>query len=283
MPPVTAPPSVIASFEGGWIRLADGWGEAQACAYDGVDARCYRSEAEMDEAEQPDVNDALARAECPLPTLKLYRSASYGGNVNISSPGNSGGIDLTGEIRTTGGDGYAGDGGKGGNVSLSTGKALAANDMITTAGGGGYGSGKGGAGGSISLSAGATGMSFTTLDASGGESDTATGGTGGNIGLSTSGGGAVSGSTVNAYGGYGVGTGGTGGTVTISSGPLTLEDGVYTNGGDSSLGSGGSAGAVTITTNGAVSVSAIGAYGGTGYGGAGGDGAAVSISSAWKR
>lgn len=79
-----APPdrtSVVASFEGGWIRLADGWGEAQACAYDGVDARCYRSEAEMDEAEQPDVGDALARAECPLPTLKLYRGASYGGNV----------------------------------------------------------------------------------------------------------------------------------------------------------------------------------------------------------
>ncbi len=74
-------PSVIASFEGGWIRLSDGWGEAQACTYDGVDARCYRSEAEMDEAEQPDPGGAVARAECSLPTLKLYRGAGYGGNV----------------------------------------------------------------------------------------------------------------------------------------------------------------------------------------------------------
>lgn len=80
-PPSPAKASVIASFEGGSIRLADGWGEAQACTYDGVDARCYRSEAEMDVAEQPEPGLAMARAECSLPTLKLYRGAGYGANV----------------------------------------------------------------------------------------------------------------------------------------------------------------------------------------------------------
>lgn len=78
--------SVVASFEGGWIRLADGWSEAQACTYDGIDARCYRTEAEMDVAEQPHPGEAVARAACALPTLKLYRGAGYGGNVlQISS------------------------------------------------------------------------------------------------------------------------------------------------------------------------------------------------------
>lgn len=79
----TAPeqPSLIASFEGGWLRLADGWGEARACTYDGVDARCYRTEAEMDAAERPEPIDPSARADCALPTLKLYRNSSYGGSV----------------------------------------------------------------------------------------------------------------------------------------------------------------------------------------------------------
>lgn len=74
-------PSVIASFEGGWIRLADGWGEAQACISDGVNARCYRSEAEMDAAEHPAGDGPIAFAHCALPTLKLYRGTNYGGGV----------------------------------------------------------------------------------------------------------------------------------------------------------------------------------------------------------
>ena len=74
--------SVIASFDSGWIRLADGWGEARACTYDGTEARCYRSEAEMDRAEASMSEfDVEARADCAQPTLKLYCGGSYGGSV----------------------------------------------------------------------------------------------------------------------------------------------------------------------------------------------------------
>ena len=43
--------SVIATFEGKEIALADGWGEAGACVSDADGTRCYRTEAEMDERE----------------------------------------------------------------------------------------------------------------------------------------------------------------------------------------------------------------------------------------
>lgn len=79
--------SEIASFEGHAIRLADGWGKAKACTSDGVTTRCYGSEKEMDATEgttgrlsvQPVVPQPLV--ECSLPTLKIYRLASFGGAV----------------------------------------------------------------------------------------------------------------------------------------------------------------------------------------------------------
>ena len=71
----------MASFEGRQIRLDDGWGEAHACTYDSVDARCYRSEAEMDAAEHPDRGDTVGRADCALPRLKLYRGSGHSGDV----------------------------------------------------------------------------------------------------------------------------------------------------------------------------------------------------------
>lgn len=83
--PAAQEPSVIASFEGGWIRLADGWGEAQACTSDGLVARCYRSEAEMDAVEggwPPVQKSGLAPlVDCALPALRIYRGGSWGGNV----------------------------------------------------------------------------------------------------------------------------------------------------------------------------------------------------------
>ena len=75
--------SVVASYEGGWIQLANGWGEARACTSDGVSTRCYRSEADMD-AVEVGLNGPLSigpLADCSLPTLKFYRSSSYGGSV----------------------------------------------------------------------------------------------------------------------------------------------------------------------------------------------------------
>lgn len=78
--------SVIASFEGGWIRLADGWSEARACTSDGVSTRCYRSEAEMDSAEGP--TDQTAQrllvsplTDCALPSVRLYQNTGWTGTV----------------------------------------------------------------------------------------------------------------------------------------------------------------------------------------------------------
>lgn len=74
--------SVVASFEGGWIRLADGWGEANACTIDDSGARCYRSEAEMDKAESGNAGrPASVLADCATPGVRLYRSSSYAGQV----------------------------------------------------------------------------------------------------------------------------------------------------------------------------------------------------------
>jgi len=78
--------NVVATFEGSVIHLADGWGEAQACASDdGRTARCYRSEAEMDAVEAESAvpgwsRGGIARAACSGP-LRLYRAANYGGSV----------------------------------------------------------------------------------------------------------------------------------------------------------------------------------------------------------
>ncbi len=78
--------SAMASFEGHTIRLADGWGAAQACTTDGLTTRCYSSEAAMDAAEASTTRSVLGvilqpLVECSLPTLKIYRLGSYGGAV----------------------------------------------------------------------------------------------------------------------------------------------------------------------------------------------------------
>lgn len=79
----TEEPNVLGLFEGEWIWLADGWGEAKACSSNGVTARCYRSEAEMDEAEEArrSASSSSLLAECPSPGLRLYRETGYGGGV----------------------------------------------------------------------------------------------------------------------------------------------------------------------------------------------------------
>lgn len=73
--------SVVAEFEGGTIRLADGWGEATACHQSDAGVRCYRSEAEMDQAEVP-LDPATGRlASSCSSSLKLYRSTGQSGGV----------------------------------------------------------------------------------------------------------------------------------------------------------------------------------------------------------
>ncbi|MBI4933830.1 MAG: hypothetical protein HY828_08130 [Actinobacteria bacterium] len=78
---------MIASFEGGWINLTDGWGEATACTSDGFTAECYRTEAEMDAASHNALGSTAARSVGIVPllacasSLKLYRSTSFTGAV----------------------------------------------------------------------------------------------------------------------------------------------------------------------------------------------------------
>jgi hypothetical protein len=84
---VVAGPS-IASFEGGYIDLRAGWGEAGACTSDGVTTECFRTEKEMDEHVDDPVGDLVTRvlgligiqAVCST-TLRLYANTSYGGSV----------------------------------------------------------------------------------------------------------------------------------------------------------------------------------------------------------
>lgn len=73
---------VIALFDGRWIELSEGWGEARACTSDGVTTICYRSEAEMDQAlDTPALLYSVALFASCSSSLRLYRSTSYGGAV----------------------------------------------------------------------------------------------------------------------------------------------------------------------------------------------------------
>ncbi|HEY4331868.1 MAG TPA: hypothetical protein VGM78_04840 [Ilumatobacteraceae bacterium] len=95
-----------ASFEGHTINLADGWGDAKACAVTADGVQCYTSEAEMDAAlasEAADASEGLGLQAniaglsidltvSPLATcstnLKLYDGTSYGGiMVSVASAG----------------------------------------------------------------------------------------------------------------------------------------------------------------------------------------------------
>ncbi|MDQ3524956.1 MAG: hypothetical protein M3451_07880 [Chloroflexota bacterium] len=73
--------SVVASFEGHDLRLAEDWGDAGACYQDAVDTRCYRTEAEMDATESVVRRTQAAPLASCSTTLRLYRSTNYGGGV----------------------------------------------------------------------------------------------------------------------------------------------------------------------------------------------------------
>lgn len=72
--------SIVASFEGGWISLADGWGEANACLADDDGTRCYRSAAEMEQAEHLPTQQRALLATCGGP-LYLHTGANSSGDT----------------------------------------------------------------------------------------------------------------------------------------------------------------------------------------------------------
>ncbi|QQS23679.1 MAG: hypothetical protein IPM43_09485 [Actinomycetota bacterium] len=75
-----APESVVASFEGGRIRLADGWGDAHACLSDDDGTRCYRTKGEMNRVEELDTQPLVLLVGWGGP-LYLYTGSSYTGNT----------------------------------------------------------------------------------------------------------------------------------------------------------------------------------------------------------
>lgn len=77
--------SVIASFEGREIRLADGWGDAHACFVSESGVRCYRSESEMNLTEGTASSGQTSLGFRSLVTcssqLRLYDGTSKTGDV----------------------------------------------------------------------------------------------------------------------------------------------------------------------------------------------------------
>ena len=78
----------IAQFEGGTIDLRNGWGEATACATDGVSTECFRTEDELDQflttsdttLQLSALGDVGIQSTCPT-VLKLFSNPSFGGSV----------------------------------------------------------------------------------------------------------------------------------------------------------------------------------------------------------
>lgn len=82
----SAADGVQANFEGRTIDLADGWGDATACASTASETRCFRSEPAMDRwlnagdsAEGGD-GEVAPLAACST-SLRLYDGTSYSGQV----------------------------------------------------------------------------------------------------------------------------------------------------------------------------------------------------------
>ncbi|MFT3851984.1 MAG: hypothetical protein QM733_04495 [Ilumatobacteraceae bacterium] len=68
---------VIATFEGKTIDLSKGWGDAGACFADANGTRCYRTETEMDHAEQVVVQPLSSCGS----TLTLYSGSGFTGST----------------------------------------------------------------------------------------------------------------------------------------------------------------------------------------------------------
>lgn len=78
----------MASFEGGYLNLRNGWGHATACTSDGVTTECFRTEKELDQyltqvvsqAGSQSLGDVGIQSVCST-TLRLYSGTSFGGSV----------------------------------------------------------------------------------------------------------------------------------------------------------------------------------------------------------
>jgi hypothetical protein len=84
-----APSGSLATFEGHQIDLAQGWGEATACAVTDTGTTCYRTEAEMDATiatSSPatatvEASGAATTASACSSSVRLYDGTSFTGTV----------------------------------------------------------------------------------------------------------------------------------------------------------------------------------------------------------
>ena len=83
------PPSdgIVVEFDGAELDLSEDWGDAMACAFDGVTARCFHSESEMDRAlaitttvTRPMRTIATTSSSCSS-ALRLYTGTYQQGTV----------------------------------------------------------------------------------------------------------------------------------------------------------------------------------------------------------
>jgi hypothetical protein len=86
--PATAAPvdpldGVIVQFDGETLDLADGWGDATACMFDGVTAQCFHSELAMDRALNTFTRPGIltTRSSSCSSSLRLYDGAYQLGPV----------------------------------------------------------------------------------------------------------------------------------------------------------------------------------------------------------
>jgi hypothetical protein len=89
--PANSPSMSFATFEGGVIDLRKGWGEARACATDGVSTTCFRTEKQLQaHLGEPSTaarsavgvaESGISRAVGCATTLRLYDGTGYTGTT----------------------------------------------------------------------------------------------------------------------------------------------------------------------------------------------------------
>ena len=78
----------IAGFYGSFIDLRSGWGQAVACATDGIETQCFLTEQELDQYLAPSIGSSAMlalggvgiQAVCST-TVRLYSGTFFGGTV----------------------------------------------------------------------------------------------------------------------------------------------------------------------------------------------------------
>jgi len=206
---------------------------------------------------------------------------AHGGAIGLTAKG--GQIEVMGNLSAFGNEHTSGVGGAGGGITVSnTGGGITIHGDVDTSGGSGSLGAAGG--GMVQLSASGAVNVYGSISSYGGSpwwgSGDLTGAAAGNIDVSA--GGDIEIGNIYAWGGSANGNaqGGAGGKIALSTpGNITVWGDIDANGGGSSDGSGGHGQSVTLAAGKNLQVDTLYAYGGySGNGGQGGDAASINLS-----